>query len=373
MSAISLVGGTLITPQETRVNSITCIDGKIAAIGPLQEISTKEQSLIANLQTIDVSGCYVTPGLIDLQVNGGPSCDFWGDPTIEQVKAFGADMVKAGVTTVLPTLITDDIAHIRKNIEFLKTLGVGKTSFGQATVVYMPGIHLEGPCLSPARPGVHPPQHIQPLNVEVLAELVDESVILMTIAAERDPSGQALAYLQKNHIVASLGHSNATLEEANAAFDRGIKLVTHLFNAMPPLHHRAPGLVTAALLDDRVCCALIADGKHLDTNTVKLIFKVKGADKVILVTDAAHIGTTGGALVGSSITLNEAVVNVVRWQAATFAQAILMSTYNAAAAIGLENQIGHLGLGKRADLVVWEQSTLAIRHVVANGSLAYSS
>jgi len=373
MSAISLVGGTLITPHETRANTITCVDGKIAAIGQTQESGLNNQSQSSGLKTIDVSGCYVTPGLIDIQVNGGPSCNFWGDPTIEQVKAFSADMLKAGVTTILPTLITDDISHIRKNIEFLKSIGVGNSMAAQSLPVYMPGIHLEGPCLSPARPGVHPPQHIQPLSVEILAQLVDDSVILMTVAAEQDPSGQALAYLQKNKIVASLGHSNATFEQANAAFDRGIKLVTHLFNAMPPLHHRAPGVVTAALLDDRVRCAVIADGKHLNPNTVRLIFKVKGADKIILVTDAAFIGTTGGELVGSSITLNEAVVNLVQWQVATFAQAILMSTYNAALAIGFENQIGHLAVGKRADLVVWDQSTLTIRHVVANGLLSYSS
>jgi N-acetylglucosamine-6-phosphate deacetylase len=373
MSAISLVGGTLITPQETRANTITCVDGKIAAIGQTQKSGRNNQPEISGLKTIDVSGCYVTPGLIDIQLNGGSSCNFWGDPTIDQVKAFSNDMLKAGVTTILPTLITDEISHIRKNIEFLKSIGVGKKAAANSIPIYMPGIHLEGPCLSPARPGVHPPQHIQPLTVEILAELVDDSVILMTLAPELDPNGDALAYLQQHKIVASLGHSNATLEQANAAFDRGIKLVTHLFNAMPPLHHRAPGAVTAALLDDRVRCAVIADGKHLDKNTVRLIFKVKGADKMILVTDAAFIGTTGGELVGSSITLNNAVLNVVKWQVATFAQAILMSTYNAALSIGLENEIGHLAVGKRADLVVWDQSTLNIRHVVANGLLAYSS
>ncbi|MDR3612571.1 MAG: amidohydrolase family protein [Candidatus Obscuribacterales bacterium] len=373
MSAISLVGGTLITPHETKANSITCVDGKIAAIGQAQGSGRNNQSEISELKTIDVSGCYVTPGLIDIQVNGGPSCNFWGDPTIEQVQALSADMLKAGVTTILPTLITDDISHIRKNIEFLKSIGVGKSAALKSLPIYMPGIHLEGPCLSKARPGVHPPQHIQPLTVEILAELVDNSVILMTLAPEEDPEGEALAFLRKNKIFPSLGHSNATLEQANTAFDRGVELVTHLFNAMPPLHHRAPGAVTAALLDDRVRCAVIADGKHLDKNAVKLVFKVKGADKVVLVTDAAFIGTTGGDLVGSSITLSEAVLNLVHWQIATFAQAILMATYNAALSIGLDDQIGQLAVGKRADLVVWDQSTLVIRHVVANGSLAYSS
>jgi len=373
MSAISLVGGTLITPLETRANSITCVDGKIAAICQTEESGLNNQPEISGLKTIDVSGCFVTPGLIDIQINGGPSCNFWGDPTIEQVRVFSADMLKAGVTTILPTLITDDISHIRKNIEFLKSVGVGKSPAAQSLPIYMPGIHLEGPCLSPARPGVHPPQYIQPLTVEILAELVDDSVLLMTLAPEQDPGGEALAFLQKNKIVTSLGHSNATLEQANAAFDQGVELVTHLFNAMPPLHHRAPGAVTAALLDDRVRCAVIADGKHLNKNAVKLIFKVKGADKMILVTDAAFIGTTGGELVGSSISLNEAVLNLVQWQVATFAQAILMATYNAALAIGLESQIGHLAVGKRADLVVWDRATLSIRHVVANGLLAYSS
>jgi N-acetylglucosamine-6-phosphate deacetylase len=382
MSSIALVGGTLITPLETRFSNLSIVDGRIAAISDHagEEVPAK--------RVLDVTGCYVTPGLVDIQLNGGPRCNFWGDPTAEDIFALSDDLLKAGVTCILPTLITADLDHIRKNIQFLKSVGVGvlenvalaqtkatksaaqsKTQLASRPRVRMPGIHVEGPCLSPAKPGVHPPQFIQPLNLEILRKIADDAVRLITIAPELDPSGVTIDFLREHNIAVSLGHSNATLEEASRAFDRGIRLITHTFNAMAPIHQRAAGAVVAALLDERVSCSLICDGKHVEPALIKLVVKVKGAGKVILVTDAAQVGTSGGGLVGSSINLSEAVVNVVNWQAAKFAEAILMATWNPAAAIGIEKQVGHLETGKYGDLVVWDRQTLAIRHVIVGGEV----
>src|SRR5579883_385931 len=148
----------------------------------------------------------------------------------------------------------------------------------------MPGIHLEGPCLSPAKPGVHPTHYLQPLNMEVLTELIAPAVKLITVAPELDPSGECLKLLQRSNVVISLGHSNATYDEARLAFNRGVALITHTFNALPPIHHRSPGAITAALLDDRVSCCVIADGLHLAPPAVDLIFKTKGYGRSILVT-----------------------------------------------------------------------------------------
>jgi N-acetylglucosamine-6-phosphate deacetylase len=241
----------------------------------------------------------------------------------------------------------------------------------QEAAARMPGIHLEGPFLSPERPGVHPPQHIRPLSEQAAADLVQDAVRLMTVAPEQDESGQAIAYLQKHGVRVSLGHSNANFAEAQQAFDRGVRLMTHTFNALPPVQHRAPGAVTAALLDERVYCCVIADGLHLDPEIVRLIYKIKGPSKTILVTDRAHVGTSQGGLVGSSLTLEQAVRNVVKWGIASFADAITMATVTPAAALGLDFALGHLSPGKLADFVVWDANTLEIKQVAVGGRLVF--
>lgn len=385
MSSLVLTGGTVITPQETRFCDVFVDEGTISAVGA----DNDDSSLAAD--TFDVSDCYLTPGLIDLQINGGPQCNFWGDPTAKEVTALSDDLLQAGVTTILPTLITDDIAHLKKNIAFLKSLGAGTSSNSHSgknpnkgaqksatkepsgeqkysgAMVRMPGIHLEGPCLSAQKPGVHPPQFIKPLSEELLEQIIDDSVKLITVAPETDATGKAVEYLIGKNIAVSLGHSNATFSEAQKAFDSGVKLVTHIYNALPAVHHRAPGAVMAALLDDSVTTAIICDGLHVAPEAVKLVLKTKSKDRVILVTDAAFIGTTGGGLVGSSITLNQAVKNVVKWGVASFAQAIQMATWNPAKAVGLQGYVGHLASGKMADIVAWDKNTLDIKHVFLGG------
>lgn len=371
MNRLILAGGTLITPSEERFTNLTIVNGIIEEITNATEANDAE--------VLDVSGCYVTPGLVDLQLNGGPACSFWESPTADEVERLCDHLVTAGVTTFLPTLITADIAHIRKNLEFLEQLGVGKNRSAGASYGMvgrcksrMPGVHLEGPCLSPLRPGVHPPQWLQPLNRAVADELICPSVVMMTVAPELDPSGEVVNYLANREIVISLGHSNATFEEANQAFDRGVAMITHTYNAMPPLNHRAPGAVMAALLDDRVSCAIICDGLHVDPAAVKLLLKCKGVDRVILVTDAAQIGTTGGGLVGSSIDLCDAVRNLVAWRAASFADAIKMATLNPSRSLKVEDKVGQLKPGSCADIVIWDKESLQIRKVFSSGKIVFS-
>lgn len=146
--------------------------------------------------------------------------------------------------------------------------------------------------------------------------------------------------------------------------------MTHTFNALPPLHHREPGAVGAALLDRRVTCCMICDGLHLSPAAAALIERCKGVDSTILVTDIAKVGTSQGGLVGASIYLCEAVRNCVQWGISSFSDAIKMASYNPANTLGLSNQLGVLRPGAVADMVVWDTKTLAIRHVIFNGKLA---
>ncbi len=372
MTALVVEGGELITPFEQRFTRLWINQGQITAIGDTWADCS------CRVEKVDATGCYVTPGLFDLQVNGNRSCNFWADPEINDLCLLRQDLLSCGVTSFLPTLITDELAHLKKNLAFLETAGAGTMSVvlikpkepqQKILLSRMPGIHLEGPFISPERPGVHPVQFIQEPSVTITNQILTKSVLLMTMACERDPEGMVLKALINQGVKVSLGHSNATLEESRIAFDRGVNQVTHTFNALPALHHRAPGAIGAALLDDRVSCCVIPDGLHVNQEVIKLMYKLKGWERMLLVTDSAHIGTTGGELVGSSITLDQGVRNMVNWGICDFAEAIKMSSFNPAHAVGLQEKTGQLLPGLLADVVLWDKKTLSIRAVIIDGQL----
>lgn len=356
--------GLVITKNAQRMSSVLIKNGHISDIGE-GDLGIKED----DCEVVDASGCYVTPGLIDLQVNGSPRCNLWADPSADELQDLRRQMLECGVTSFLPTLITDDIDHLNKNISFLNTHGVGKDeSISKTSLARMPGIHLEGPFLSAKRPGVHPQQFIRPLSLDGVKKVSSDNVRLITVAPESDPSGEAIRWIKQQNIEVSLGHSDADLNEAQSAFDLGVKLVTHLFNAMPPLHHRALGAVGATFLDDRVSACIIADGLHLSPDAVKLIFKIKGAEKTILVTDIATVGTKDGGLVGSSITLDQAVLNMVHWDICDFATAIAMASTNPARAVHLDDR-GTIEKDKLADVLLWDKNSLQLKAKILGGKL----
>lgn len=372
MSNLVVSGGHVLTPVGERFADVIVRGGRIVELSDAasDNLFVGEKKSDAS-RVLDATGCYVTPGLVDLQVNGDAHCDLWGSPTDADLSAMRSALAGAGVTSFLPTLITGDIKHLRANVDMLTARGAGvHDKWSQdSSGARMVGIHLEGPCLSEKRPGVHPPEYIVAPSIEVFSALVNDSVRLVTMACERDSDSTCTKWLEQHNVVVSIGHSNATYAEARSAFDAGVRMMTHTFNAMAPLHHREPGAVSAALLDRRVSCCLIADGLHLSPQAVELIYRLKGSDNVILVTDIAHIGTTGGDLVGSSITLDAAIRNVVNWGVAGFREAILMGSYNAARSIGLENEIGNICQGALADLILWDKETLAIKQVVLGGNV----
>lgn len=393
-----LAGGDIISPEGQGFVDLHIHDGCLQFLPRIKNSTGLEQGLI-----LDVSGCYITPGLIDLQVNGTAACNLWANPTKQEFQALCLELLHAGVTAFLPTLITDDMAHMKKNIYFLESMGAGgagsvsnqndcqkstvislgsklrKRQISQSgfdglspeRMISMPGIHLEGPFISKERAGVHPIEFIKNPTSSNLADLIKPAVKLVTLAPEIDGADSATKFLIDRGITVSLGHSNASFDKANQAFASGIRLFTHIFNASRPLHHRNSGAVEAALLDNDVSCCIIADGLHVGQAMVKLLMRLKGSDRVVLVTDVASIGTTSGGLVGSSVMLSDAVRNMVLWRAATFPEAIKMATFNPAKAINMEHELGIITDGGPAHLVVWDKNSLAIKHVVANGYLVF--
>lgn len=300
----------------------------------------------------------LVPGLIDLQVNGHDDIDV--------AQALGADwerldelLLAQGVTAWCPTLVTAPLSAYADRLE--RIAGAAARPGAHPEIL---GAHLEGPFLG-GRPGAHPAHLIRAVDRGWLDDL-PENVAIVTAGPECEGVAGLWAWAAERGVVASVGHSAAEAAVATEAIDAGVRMVTHLFNAMSGLDHRAPGVATAALLDDRVTAGLIADGVHVHPDLVGLAFRVKGPGRLALVTDAvgwrAHIGDgpglthdgtaprlVDGTLAGSSLTLDRAVANVVAWGATDLIGAVRAAATTPADLIGRPD-LGRIGPGARADL-----------------------
>ena len=317
----------------------------------------------------------VSPGLIDLQCNGGFGFEVGGDAAA--LRGLAARLPSTGVTTFLPTVISARAADYRAVAAALAAVELGEAGPPRAQAA---GLHLEGPLLSPARAGAHDRAAIA-AGDDTLDEVLDEllasrALRLMTLAPERPGALARLRRLVEADVVVSLGHTDATYDEMLDGTDAGATLATHLFNAMSPFHHRAPGAVGAALIDERLTVGLIADGVHSHPAALNLVLRAKGAQRIVLVTDAvaaagAPAGTYGlgaapvisdgdsarradGTLAGSTLTMDRAVRGMVAFGGARPEEALTMATAVPAALLGFADR-GRLQVGRRADLALWTE------------------
>jgi N-acetylglucosamine-6-phosphate deacetylase len=311
-------------------------------------------------------GALLAPGFIDLQVNGGGGILLNDDPTPAAMRAIARAHRRFGTTALLPTLITDTREKIRRAIRS------ARETAGQEGIL---GLHLEGPFISPARAGVHgQPQiaHASIDDLEWLRELGQAGSSLMTLAPECVPEGFIRGLVDAGVRVAA-GHSEASADVIARAIDEGLSGVTHLFNAMPPLEARKPGLVGAALADDRLTASLIVDGLHLDPVSVRAAFAAKGADGSMLVTDAmptvgadidefqltgrrialreGRLVTEAGTLAGAHLDMGSAVRNAVTLCGVSLEEALRAASLTPAHFLGVARERGSLAAGARADLV----------------------
>ena len=237
-------------------------------------------------ETLDVSGDWVSLGGVDLQINGALGLAF-PDLTIDrraELRAIGEFLWEQGVDGYCPTIVTCSMQQVQQSLACVA--GFQSKGPGHAEIL---GVHLEGPFLNPEKRGAHPIEFIQPLTVEGVKRVLGDYaslVKIVTLAPEMDPTGQAIDYLRSLDIIVSLGHSQATAAEAKQAFDQGATMVTHAFNAMPGLHHREPGLLGQAIVDDRVRCGFIADGQHVTPIMLDILLRSSGSAGLFLVSDA---------------------------------------------------------------------------------------
>lgn len=315
---------------------------------------------------------HLIPGRIDLHIHGAGGADVM-DGTIEALQIISSRLPAEGVTSFLATTMTEETRKIEKAL-----YNVGqyiKEKKGRGAEIL--GVHLEGPFLSPLQAGAHPRSLLQKADISVFKHwqtLSEDKIRLVTLAPEMDGASEFIKFLRTNGIVASLGHSHATYEQAIAGMEAGATHVTHLFNAMGGLHHRNPGVVGAALLHEEVKAELIADGFHVCGEMINLAYRLKGQHGLILVTDAMRAKCMGdgvydlggqevyvtggkaalkdGTLAGSVLKMDEAVRKMMENTSCTLADTLHMCSVNPAKQLGLYDRIGSITVGKDADLVV---------------------
>ncbi len=319
----------------------------------------------------------VAPGLIDLQVNGAFGVEVGRDPGV--IRHLAARLPETGVTAFLPTVISspaDDYPAV------FAAFALARDAVGALPL----RLHLEGPFLAPERHGAHRKDVIEAADDPLFeAILAADGVRLMTLAPERVGARNRIRRLRDRNIVVSLGHTDSTFDLFVAGIDAGATMATHLFNAMSPFAHRAPGAVGATLVDDRVTAGLIADGVHCHPASLRLAVAAKGIERIALVTDAMAaagmppgryalggrpvvvdeeaVRLEDGTLAGSILTLDQAVRNVVRWTGVGPASAIRMASEIPAAVLGLGRK-GSLGAGRDADIVLFGDDLRVLATIV---------
>lgn len=333
---------------------------------------------------------FVAPGFIDLQVNGAFGYEVGSDA--KALARLAEKLPATGVTSFLPTLISlrgdQAVAALQAH--------VACTTPAPSRPRALPlGLHLEGPLLAPSRHGAHDRRNVENATVADVERLVlahDPAVVRMvTLAPERPGALPLVAMLKGRGVVVALGHTEATFEQMAAGFDAGASAVTHLFNAMSPFGHRAPGAVGAALTDDRVVVTLIADGIHAHPAALALAVKAKGLARVALVTDATAAAGLGagsyrlggrvvisdgravrmpdGTLAGSALLMDQAVRNLVAFAKVGAAEALRAASEVPARLLGLGRK-GRLAPGCDADLVLLDRK-LRVQSTFVQGTLAF--
>ena len=366
----ALVGEVLTTAGPARA-AVVIRDGKFDAVlrDPRPADLPQEHREFVGL---------LCPGFIDLQINGAFGADI--GPDADEIRTLVTRLPATGVTSFLPTLISSPPELYER---FFVALEEGAAQEGARVL----GAHLEGPFLAPERKGAHDPANLRSVDLGFLGELLDSGhVKIMTLAPELPNSLEAIELLLEEGAAASAGHTEATCEEVSRAVDAGLRLGTHLYNAMRPLAHREPGTVGALLTDDRVKVGIIADGVHVQEAALRLAHRARGSEGLFLVTDAMQaagmppgdyelggrkvrledgaVRLADGTLAGSALTMDEAVRNAVRFLDVSLAQAVRMAAETPAAALSLDGK-GKISVGCDADLVLLDAEGTVLETIVA--------
>lgn len=374
----------VITPYEIlNDKSVIVEDGKII------DITSEEVSPEDFLEVIDAKSNYLSPGFIDIHNHGNSGYDFM-DANFDAFDEISKFHLKNGVTSYLLTTITS------KHEDLINVLNAG-SEYIDSDMRYsnMVGIYLEGPYFSKEKKGAQPEKYLKNPTIEEIDEFIKASnnhLKVVSIAPEMENSLNSIRYLKEKGIKVAMGHTNSTYDIARKAIDSGATIATHLYNGMRSFSHREPGIIGAALTDERVKCELIADMIHIHKAALKLAIDVKGFDSIILISDAMMAAGKAdgmyklggqdvtvkegkailkdGTIAGSTLTLDRAVFNLVHHVGIKLSDAVRMASLSAAKAIGMDDRKGSIEIGKDADMIVFDEK-LNILNTIVNGEIRY--
>ena len=315
---------------------------------------------------------YILPGFVDLQVNGSHGIDVM-NASPDALASLSSHLAREGTTAWMPTAVTAPIEKIAQVHESIATAFENSRRDNSADASAILGMHLEGPFISPHRLGAHPTLNLEPRGDAFERVLAMSALRLLTLAPELVGGLDAIRRLTARNVVVSIGHTNATLDEANAGIAAGARMFTHLFNAMRPLNHRDPGVIAAALAVSPAIPGIIPDGVHVHPAMLRLAVNARGKDGIIIVTDkVALAGTTNteknvgrsratirdgvarlddGTLAGSIITMLDGVHVMVEKAGVSIGDAAVMAATNPANLVGA-NERGRIQVGAHADLIL---------------------
>ena len=360
-----IINGKIIMPDGVLTDKAIIFDSEIKEIADQAGLDTSAY------EVIDANGKYVSPGLIDMHIHGYLGADA-SDGDEDGIRKMAAGIIKNGVTAWCPTTMTVSMAEITKAFDTVRAVKNSGEYYGARIL----GVNSEGPFINSKKKGAQAEEHILRPDGDVIIANSD-IVKLFTVAPEVDGAIECIEKVTKNtDVLISMGHTDATYEEAIAGVEAGVRHTTHLFNAMTALSHRSPGVSGAALSDSRVSAELIADTFHVNKGLFNMVAKAKG-DKLCLITDCIRAGgmedgdyTLGGqpvhkegikclmddgTIAGSVLELNAAVRNLYENSDLQLHEAVNAASLNIAKALGEEKEIGSLEVGKRADIIIVDE------------------
>jgi N-acetylglucosamine-6-phosphate deacetylase len=385
MSRLVIGGRVILEDRICEEAVLVCEAGKIEYVGPRRE----------EVPDVVLTDGYIAPGYVDIHIHGCQGHDVM-DGTETALQGISQALVTRGVTGFLATTLTADLQSLLHVLELCREFANEQIGADRGAGASLLGVHLEGPWINKRYRGAQNEAHVVPPCVEEAKSLLAAAgglLKVVTLAPEQPHAYEVIAYLHEQGVKASVGHTDATYEHVQTALQHGLSHVTHCFNAMRGLHHREPGVVGAAMHHDELTTELIADGVHVHPVVMSILYRIKQAAKLVLVSDSMRAVGLGdgeydlgclrvqmkngearledGTLAGSTLTLERAVQNMVRLCNVSLPDAVRMASATPAEVIGFGDRKGKLAAGYDADFLLLDDE-LNVRQTYVGGQLAYA-